>query len=276
MMVSPLARWPVARLPVKKHKKDRILFSNGLNGLNGQTGKPNIAPCSYKSAGTLIPVLCGNGTMDILFIGNSHVYMHFMPLMLEELVKASDLGVSLVSEQCTGEGVSLQWHWKNQDTRDMIVSGNWDFVVLQDRAGGPLEERKSFEKHARLLNQEIIAHGAQAVFYMTWALKSKSETRAELAEAYSHIAAELGANLAPVGLAWDKAHRSDPDIDLFHPDGRHANPLGAYLTACVFYSVILGESPEGLPGRLFIKGKNRVDLDKDQARFLQKIAFEIV
>jgi hypothetical protein len=214
--------------------------------------------------------------MNVLFIGNSHVYMHFMPLMLEELVKTSDRGATLFSEQCTGEGVSLEWHWNNPATRDMLTSANWDFVVLQDRAGGPLEERKSFEAHARLLNQEIISQGAKTVFYMTWALKSEPQTQAELAKVYSDMATEFGAKLAPVGLAWQKTHRSDPERDLFHPDGRHANPIGAYLTACVFYAVLLGESPEGLPGRLFIKGKNRVDLDKDQARFLQKIAFEII
>jgi hypothetical protein len=110
---------------------------------------------------------------------------------------------------------------------------------------------------------------------MTWALKCEPESQVDLAGAYSHMAAELGAKLAPVGLAWQKAQRSDSDLDLFHPDGRHANPIGAYLTACVFYAVLLGESPEGLPGRLFIKGKNRVDLDKDQASFLQKVAFNI-
>ena len=214
--------------------------------------------------------------MDVLFIGNSHVYMHFMPLMLEELVKTSDRGVNLVAEQCTGEGVSLEWHWNNPATRDMLTSGNRDFVVLQDRAGGPLEERKSFETHARLLNQEIKPQGAQTVFYMTWALKSEPQNQAHLAEAYSHIAVELGASLAPVGLSWEKAHRSDPELNLFHPDGRHANPTGAYLTACVFYAVLLGESPEGLPGKLFIKGKDRVSLDRDKARFLQKLAFEVV
>ena len=214
--------------------------------------------------------------MNVLFIGNSHVYMHFMPLMLEELAKASGRGVILAAEQSTGEGVSLEWHYNNPATRDMLTSANWDFVVLQDRAGGPLEERKSFETHARLLNQEILSQGAQTVFYMTWALKSEPEDQPELAEAYSHMATELGAKLAPVGLAWENARRSVPDLDLFHPDGRHANPIGAYLTACVFYAVLLGESPQGLPGKLFIKGKYRVDLDKDKARFLQKIAFDIV
>ena len=214
--------------------------------------------------------------MNVLFIGNSHVYMHFMPLMLEELVKSSDRGATLFSEQCTGEGVSLEWHWNNPGTRDMLTSANWDFVVLQDRAGGPLEERQSFETHARLLNQEIISQGAQTVYYMTWALKAESETQAELAEAYGLMASELGAKLAPVGLAWERAQRTDRAFDLFHPDGRHANSNGAYLTACVFYAVMLGESPDGLPGRLFINGKDRVNLDEVQARFLQEIAFDIV
>jgi len=214
--------------------------------------------------------------MDVLFIGNSHVYMHFMPLMLEELVMAADRGVSLVTGQSTGEGVSLEWHWKNKATRDMLASGNWDFVVLQDRAGGPLEERKSFEINAWLLNQEIKTRGAQTVFYMTWALKSQPQTQANLTEAYGHMAAELDVKLAPAGLAWERAHQSDPEFNLYHPDGRHANPVGAYLTACVFYAVLLGSSPEGLPGNLYIKGKDRVNLDNDKARFLQKIAFETV
>ncbi len=213
--------------------------------------------------------------MHVLFIGNSHVYMHFMPLMLEELVKASCRGMNLAAEQCTGEGVSLKWHWSNPATRDMLTSVNWDYVVLQDRAGGPLEERTSFEAHARLLNQEIKSRGAQTIFYMTWALKAEPDTQTKLAEAYGHMATEVDAKLAPVGLAWEKAQRTDPDLDLFHPDGRHVNPTGAYLTASVFYTVLLGESPEGLPGRLFIKGKDRVNLDEDQARFLQRIAFNI-
>jgi hypothetical protein len=212
--------------------------------------------------------------MNVLFIGNSHVYMHFMPIMLMELVKAAGQGAALVAEQCTGEGVSLEWHWKNQATRDMLVSKKWDYVVLQDRAGGPLEERESFEAPSRLLDQEIKKLGAQTVFYMTWALKSEPQTQAALTEAYRSVTEELGAKLAPVGLAWERAHQSDSELNLYHPDGRHANPVGAYLTACVFYAVLLESSPEGLPGKLFIKGKNRVNLDKERASYLQKVAFE--
>ena len=214
--------------------------------------------------------------MDVLFIGNSHTYLHFMPLMLVELVNAEERGFTVSVAQCTDEGVSLEWHWNNQATGDMIAGKKWDYVVLQDRSGGPLEERASFQTHARMLDGEIKKQGAQTVFFMTWALKSEPKTQANLAEIYGQMAEELRAKLAPVGLAWQKVRQLHHDIDLYHKDGRHANPVGAYLTACVFYAVMLDTSPEGLPGKLFIKDKDRVSLDKDVATFLQKVAFEIV
>ncbi len=83
---------------------------------------------------------------------------------------------------------------------------------------------------------------------MTWADRIRPETQAVLADAYTKMAQELGAILAPVGLAWEAVLRVDPDFDLHHQDGRHANPIGSYLTACVFYSVLFNTSPEGLPG----------------------------
>ncbi|MGD9300376.1 MAG: hypothetical protein PVI13_02290, partial [Desulfobacterales bacterium] len=63
---------------------------------------------------------------------------------------------------------------------------------------------------------------------------------------------------------------------LHHRDGRHANPVGSYLTACVFYSVLVNTSPEGLTGSFSYKGKQRLDLKRDDALFLQKTAWETV
>jgi hypothetical protein len=148
--------------------------------------------------------------------------------------------------------------------------------VLQDRSEGPLEELESFRTHARLLDGEIRRQGAQTVFYMTWANKSRPGTQKILADAYGQIAAELGAGLAPVGMAWEKAHVLDDELNLYHIDDHHANPTGAYLTACVFYTIFLKRSPEGLPAALQIEGKIRLDLAEDRAGFLQKIAYETV
>jgi len=214
--------------------------------------------------------------MNVLFIGNSHTYLHYMPQMLAELARAADIGFPLNIEQITGEGAGLQWHWHNSPSRDKIRSGRWDRVVLQDSSGGPLEELESFQTHARRLDGEIRRQGAKTVFYMTWANKSRLNTQKILADAYGQIAAELDAGLAPVGLAWEKAQALADELNLYHIDDRHANPSGAYLTACVFYMVFFNTSPEGLPATLQIEGKIRLDLAEDRAGFLQKIAYETV
>ena len=212
--------------------------------------------------------------LSVLFLGNSHTYLHYMPQMLVQLVKAEDRGFELEVDQSIGEGVSLEWHWNNEPSRQKMRSRNWDYIVLQDRSGGPLEDLESFQKHARLLDTEIKKLGAATILYMTWANQNLPDTGIILADAYRRMASELGAFLAPVGLAWGKAQKLSTELVLHHKDGRHASPVGAYFTACVFYSVLTNTSPEGLPASFFIEGKMRPDPDQAQALLLQKVAWE--
>ena len=62
---------------------------------------------------------------------------------------------------------------------------------------------------------------------MTWANKSRPRTQRIIADVYGQIATELGAVLAPVGLAWEKAPALAVELNLHHIDDRHANPSGA-------------------------------------------------
>ncbi len=114
------------------------------------------------------------------------------------------------------------------------------------------------------------------MLFLTWANRSRPDTQSDLTGAYTTAARRLHAALSPVGLAWEALQRVDAGFDLYHRDGRHAGPAGSYLTACVFYSVLFDTSPEGLPGSFFFKGKHRVDLEKDRASLLQKVAWETV
>jgi len=199
-----------------------------------------------------------------------------MPRMLSTLVTSEDRGFELAVDQCTGEGAGLEWHWGNSPTRDAIREKAWDYVVLQDRSGGPLEEPDSFVRHAGLLDAEIRKQDAKTMLFLTWAKRSRPDTQAVIADAYEMAAHKLHTALAPVGPAWEAIHRIDPGIELYHRDGRHANPTGSYLTACVFYSAMFNTSPEGLPGGLYFKGKMWVDLEKDRASLLQKTAWDTV
>ena len=213
-------------------------------------------------------------TLNVLFIGNSHTYLNFMPQMLLMLANDAASGFELVTEQCTGEGAGLEWHWNNPPSREAIGNRRWDYVVLQDRSGGPLEEPVSFMQHAHLLDGEIKKRGARTILYMTWANRQRPETQAAITEAYTNLATELESWIAPVGMAWEAVQRVVPDFDLYHHDGRHANPAGSYLAACVFYSVLFKATPEGLPGTFSYKGKKRLELTEDRALVLQKTAWE--
>jgi len=137
-----------------------------------------------------------------------------------------------------------------------------------------LEAPESFQHHAGLLDKEIRKLGAKTIFYMTWANRHRPETQATIADAYATAAKKLNADLAPVGNAWGNVRRLNPEFDLYLDDGRHANPAGSYLTACVFYSTLFKTPPVGLPGTLRAQGEKLVDLNENQALFLQKVASE--
>ena len=215
--------------------------------------------------------------MNVLFIGNSHTYLNQMPRMLVALVDAEDRGFELKAKQSTGKGVSLEWHWNNPPTREMIASRRWDYVVLQDRSGGPLEALVSFQRHVRLLDEEIKKTPARTMLYMTWANRNRPETQTLLADGVRKCRQGARCGLGTGGACMAASSAADPGLDLYHPDGRHANPIGSYLTACVFYAVYFNTSPEGLPGAILIQGKVRLRiLDQDTARCMQKIAFDAV
>jgi len=89
-----------------------------------------------------------------------------------------------------------------------------------------------------------------------------------LSSGYVEIGREIGAVVAPVGLAWQSARAADDAVALWDSDGSHPSREGSYLTACVFFGVICRESPEvtryfgGLPA--------------GTAELLQRIAAETV
>ena len=59
---------------------------------------------------------------NVLFVGNSLTYLYYIPQMLRELVHADDSVFELNIDQITGEGVGLDWHWKNSPSMEKIRS----------------------------------------------------------------------------------------------------------------------------------------------------------
>jgi hypothetical protein len=209
-----------------------------------------------------------------LFVGNSYTFCNKLPWIVSEL--ASSSGSALEVDMVVKGGVDYEWHFNNQETLEAIRKSDWDFIVLQNRSLGPIEEKEKMLKYGTKLHREVQKTGAETVLYMTWARQHIPEMQKEITEAYISLAKEIGAKIAPVGLAWENALKADNKLLLHTEDKSHPNPKGSYLAACVFYSTFYDASPEGLTGEIVIDGENRIHLTDKEAGFFQSIAWKTV
>jgi len=194
-------------------------------------------------------------SLQVLFIGNSSTYCNDLPKMFAELAQSG--GHKVEVEMSAIGGWTLSDHTTTKWTLDKINQQSWDFVVLQEHdliASIPSECAKQTHPAARSLDEIIRAQGASTILFMTWGCRDADECdnvdfdeyQARLYTCHMDVANELRITVAPVGIAWQNALAQAPHLDLWYQDGIHASRTGSYLVACVFYSVIYQQSPEGL------------------------------
>ena len=182
--------------------------------------------------------------LRVLFIGNSYIYVNDLPSVLAELVQASHELRPIETKTVAAPAATLQTHWDKGEALNAIRQTRWDFVVLQEQSVLPTVDPERMARYARLFDAEIKKSGARTILFLTWAREGKREMQQALDTAYTSLARELGALLAPVGPAWQRVLTESPRLRLHQQDGSHPTSLGTYVAACVFYAVIYGKPPE--------------------------------
>ena len=236
------------------------------------------------------------------FLGNSYVYYNNLADQLTGLSLSLPGAVINTGHHLHG-GFSLRRHLEDGHLSDIfrpLPDGDdgWDVVIVQehsrlgvpysDEATGALGNPDPFFASASEVVDLALEHGAEVMFYMTWAKEKFPNQISLLAEAYTEAGRRLDATVTPVGLAWDRVRQERPDIKLFHPDGSHPSPAGTYLSACVFYSQLTGTPPFGATHTLYgteIRTPGvvvsevpalLVHLTEEIASYLQAIAWDVV
>ena len=205
--------------------------------------------------------------MRILFIGNSHTFYNSMPFQVRELLRLHDPNAQ-VAMLAVG-GVNLGWHAGQPTTRTAILYHDWDAIVLQQKTH-PFDGAQALLDDCRLLQPYLKRSTAKVWMYMTWAEKKIPANQAVLDHAFTFVASEIGAGVAPVAGAWHRLRESDPSIEMYDIDQEHASPIGSYLVACTFYSLFTGRSAIGLPSRIKVRGDVLSDVDDFVARQVQE------
>jgi len=198
-------------------------------------------------------------TTRILFIGNSYTYYNSLPELVKVITQEKFPDLVIETQLVSQGGMTLKRHWQEEKALQAIRSAHWDYVILQEQSklgmGVMIDndiyfgQTDLFFEYARKFDNEIKMAGAKTVFFMPWSVRDRPEEQEILTYAYSTIAKELDAILAPVGLVWDQLRTND-QFNFYVMDGSHPSPMGSYLTAATIFSTLFEVSPLGLSGSI--------------------------
>jgi uncharacterized protein DUF4886 len=205
----------------------------------------------------LIAKVATASSVSILFVGNSLTSVNDLPTVLKRFAAESSLHVDVDVRSITPGGAFLYDQWKHGQALTMLREQHPNFLILQGQSTEPLSSPQNFNYYARLFKAEADQTQTKTVLFSTWARPasdsyykdstsggSPTEMQARLNSAYASLAQNIGATLAPVGIAWQRAQQVAPDIQLL--DGtQHPSPAGTYLAAAVLFRVIFNTSPVG-------------------------------
>jgi len=244
------------------------------------------AATSVKTAGTSAVSKPEN---RVLFIGSHDA--RFLDRYLPKLAAFSDAPVSVESKALATDDARLDlWYMQGKYALQEIESGQWKVVALQQNFDQAWQMAKSFCAYAGKFHKAAVTAGAETVILLPWDNPATpSPTLQEIADVSVKCATELGAKVAPVGLAFDRAIQERPALNLFLSNSTRINVRGVYLTVCVLYATLFEQNPVGLAYRMDdvadwsleyvawgLAHDPNWQISAEEAAFLQRIAWDTV
>src|SRR6516164_8930733 len=155
-------------------------------------------------------------SISVLFVGNSLIYRNDLPTEFKKLAAESSLHVDVDVTSITPGGAFLYDHWKRGDVLTTLRERHPNFLVLQGQSTEPLSAPKQFVYYATAFKKEADRVEAKTILFSTWARPSgdpyykeatsggsPAEMQRRLNTAYASLTQNIGARLAPIGVAWE-------------------------------------------------------------------------
>lgn len=217
-------------------------------------GRPANATDASNAAAT--DVDHDRAQLHVLMVGNSYTFHHSLHTLLQQVAQGVANGPRLVVDTEARGGYSLRQHLRSGQAMAKIRSGRYSHVVLQGHSMSALDHPDQLAQDAERFKQAIDDATGHTVFYATWARSPEArlyrthklvhsfEEMTDLVDTtYASISQRLGANLAPVGRAFERSLVQNPKLALWDADGSHPTVAGSFMAACVLYGAITGADP---------------------------------
>jgi hypothetical protein len=189
----------------------------------------------------------------ILFVGNSYTgFTGGLHNHVKTICTMGDAPIDIDTHLEWAGGTELIDLYDVTNAVGEIRTGNYDIVVLQ-ADNNPFIDPATFFEAVRKFDVEIRAVGAQTVLYMVWTYPTQElGSYLYCLNNHTQIAAEVGAFIVPVGVAWWGLRKRPPlgqgEFFLYVDDGAdcHQNEIGTTLNTYIFYAALTGNSPVGI------------------------------
>ena len=189
---------------------------------------------------------------------------------MESLVASAKPPLVTQADSFIKSGAPLIELWEYAKIHEMIDQGDFDVVVLQEDI--PETDVAAFHEYAHKFDVEIKSADANPVLFMTSPYDRLGwTTLEEIAHAHRDVVTELNVDVAPVGLAWQRALEERPDLDMCDLEREHPSIHGTYVAINVVHAMVFGKSPVSLTYLPVA-----YNLSEEEGAFLQRIAWETV
>lgn len=237
----------------------------------------------WGAANSEVTTIGVSAPQRVLFVGNSYFYYNnSLHNHVRRLVAADQpaLAHKLQYKSATIGGATLGHHNIDWLTRpgQIGVKDPFEWVILAGNSGDAFSEkgRAAFRQTVIEFNQIIRQRGGKTALYMTPAYVKPHKNLApdnlqKIQEMYVSVAADINAQVIPVGLVFAEAYRRHPELRLHDAeDGSHPSLAGTYLAACTVFGQLYRQSPVGNSYNVFGQ------LDPATTRKLQQVAWDVV
>jgi len=210
------------------------------------------------------------GSLKVLFIGNSLTYTHGLPQTISDLARADGqpllYGVSVAYPD-----FSLADHLLQGAAARLLTTREWDFVVLQQGSSALPESRAALERDAKIFAPAITDAGGKTALFMVWPTQDQLSAFNDVRDSYRSAAEQTDGIFLPAGMAWLEAWDRDPTLILYAADGLHPSEMGTYLSALVIYQRLYNRPLTGL-GTIAKVGGQTMLWDADLVQLLKDAA----
>ncbi len=196
------------------------------------------------------------GAIHVLWVGNSHMWWHDMPVMLQKMVPegAAPMWFEIYAEP----GVQTVWWGRSSDAGKAATSQKWDVVMLQPQSVEAAAQPDVLNQGVNVWKGIADETGSKLQVWATWGRDPNNDgygiyqrpwsggslgALTEKLEANT-VAAAGKQNVCPIGAAWARAHEQYPKAPLWSPQmGNHGSVVGTYLANAMVFACVWRRDP---------------------------------